>query len=356
MQDQNQTRIAKLLPGLMESPALFVHEIRPDKGVALVIEADRSFYRNAVFLDQRVLNQKSKGAWVPLDLLWRHVDAGSGGRIAPASFIFHTGHSGSTLISRLLDEVPNVLGIREPLPLRTMAVGFNGRESLPEGAFEEAFRRTYQLLVRRFSPEQQVIIKATSMCNNIAHLLLRQNSANRGLLLFVKLEVYLANMLDKKETPDIESFFTHRLTGLKKLVRGMDLEMAALSRPEKTAFSWLAEAAEFNSLNTGQDSSKILLMDFDRFLSQKDIHLGMIFSHFGIPGAEEALGRVLASPVFKSYAKQPDFAFTPENREAILNESRATNKAGIDEGLKFVEGLIESHPALEGVLTKTPLS
>ena len=187
----------------MESPALFVHEIRPDKGVALVIEADRNFYRNAVFLDQRVLNQKSKGAWVPLDLLWRHVDAGSGGRIAPASFIFHTGHSGSTLISRLLDEVPNVLGIREPLPLRTMAVGFNGRESLPKGAFDEAFRRTYQLLVRRFSPEQQVIIKATSMCNNIAHLLLRQNSANRGLLLFVKLEVYLANMLGKKETPDI---------------------------------------------------------------------------------------------------------------------------------------------------------
>ena len=36
-------------------------------------------------------------------------------------FIFHTGHVGSTLVSRLLDETGDVLSLREPLPLRTLA-------------------------------------------------------------------------------------------------------------------------------------------------------------------------------------------------------------------------------------------
>ena len=42
----------------------------------------------------------------------------SRGRI---NFIFHTGHVGSTLVSRLLDETGPVLSVREPLPLRTLA-------------------------------------------------------------------------------------------------------------------------------------------------------------------------------------------------------------------------------------------
>ena len=39
----------------------------------------------------------------------------------PIHFIFHSGHVGSTLLSRLLEEVPSQLGLREPLPLRSLA-------------------------------------------------------------------------------------------------------------------------------------------------------------------------------------------------------------------------------------------
>ena len=39
----------------------------------------------------------------------------------PLHFIFHTGHVGSTLVSRLLDETGAVLSLREPSPLRTLA-------------------------------------------------------------------------------------------------------------------------------------------------------------------------------------------------------------------------------------------
>lgn len=350
-----QEDLKTLLPDLMSSPRLYPHTLDMEKGNALVIDADREFYKNAVFLDQRVLTPGTKGAWVPLNILWPYIDAGKSARVAPANFIFHLGHCGSTLISRLLDELPSVLGLREPLSLRTMAEGYPLKDALPEGGFDGAFKGTYQLLTRRFSPEQQVIIKATSMCNNLAPLLLAQNPANRGLGLFVSLEVFLANMLDKEKVPDIDGFFTFRVATLKKRVPEMDLDFAALKQPEKIALSWLAEAAELAGLAQSEEKQQVLLMDFDRFLKQKEIHLGMIFNHFGLPGAEEALGRLLASPVFKSYAKKPGFEFTDENRAAILSESKANNKAEIESGLAFIENLIKSHPALSGVAEKLTL-
>lgn len=351
-----QNELKTLLPDLMRSPRLYPHTLDMEKGTALMIEASREFYKEAVFLDQRVLTEDTRGAWVPLDLLWRHIDAGKGARVAPANFIFHLGHCGSTLISRLLDELPSVLGLREPLALRTMAAGYPLKDALPEGGFDGAFAGTYQLLTRRFSPEQQVIIKATSMCNNLAPLLLGQNPANRGLGLFVSLEIFLANMLDKDETPDIDGFFDFRAAALKKHVPDLELDFAALTQAKKIAFSWLAEAAELADLAQGAEKQKVLLMDFDRFLNQKDMHLELIFNHFGLPGAEEALGKILASPIFKDYAKQPGFAFNAENRTAILSESRAANKAGIAEGLKFVEGLMKTHPVLAGISEKLPLA
>ncbi len=339
----------------MRSPRLYPHSLDMEKGAALVFEADQDFYRNAIFLDQRVLTEGTKGAWVPLQVLWDQVRAGQGGRVAPANFIFHTGHCGSTLISRLLDEVPSVLGLREPLALRTLAVGHNVRETLPGGAYEDTFSLTYQLLSRRFSPEQQVIIKATSMCNNLGSLLLSKNSANRGLLLFVTLEIYLTNMLDKKETPDIEGFFKHRLAGLEKRVPELEINFAEMTKPEKIAFSWLAEAAELADLAGGREKQQVLLMDFDQFLKEREIHLELIFNHFNLPGEEEALARMQASPVFNDYAKQPGFAFNAENRVAILKESRAANKEAIDKGIAFVEGLMKTHTSLASISEKLPL-
>ena len=92
-----QNDLQFLLPEIMASPRLFLHRLDLEKAAALVIEADRDFYRDAVFLDQRALGQNARGAWVPLDVLWRHMDAAADSSKAPAHFIFHTGHCGSTL-------------------------------------------------------------------------------------------------------------------------------------------------------------------------------------------------------------------------------------------------------------------
>src|SRR3990167_10325132 len=81
--------------------------------IALVSEAD---YRAASFLDQRLLTDRIGREWLPWDAL---PDLGAA---APSpDFIFHIGHVGSTLVSRLLAEASDVLPLREPMLLRTLA-------------------------------------------------------------------------------------------------------------------------------------------------------------------------------------------------------------------------------------------
>ena len=70
-----QNDLQFLLPEIMASPRLFLHRLDMEKSAALVIDADRNFYKDAVFLDHRALGPGSRGAWVPLDILWRHMDA-----------------------------------------------------------------------------------------------------------------------------------------------------------------------------------------------------------------------------------------------------------------------------------------
>lgn len=345
-----------LLPEIMASPRLYLHSLDLEKASALIIDANPDFYRNAMSLDQRAPGPNARDAWVPLDTLWRHMDASENRYLAPANFIFHTGHCGSTLISRLLDELPGVLGLREPLVLRTLAAGLHARGVHGGAAFEETFKRLYLLLVRRFSPGQKVIIKPASMCNNLASVLLAQNPANRGILLFVTLEAYLARTLAKSDTTEFDGFLDHRIASLKKIVPDLNLQPNNLSLPEKIAFSWVAEAAHLYLLSTRGLAPRLLLMDFDRFLAQKELHLQNILHHFSIPAEPQTVESLLASPAFESVCRQPGLANAPANRGAGLDASRAANAAAIKTAIRFTEGLMKTHPDLGELTEKIPLT
>jgi hypothetical protein len=72
---------------------------------------------DAAFLDERALPARADGGWVPLEALLAQTSV----QAACADAIFHIGHCGSTLLSRLLESWPQVQGLREPLPLRILA-------------------------------------------------------------------------------------------------------------------------------------------------------------------------------------------------------------------------------------------
>ena len=110
-----QTAAVRDLEALLPaSPDAYPHNLDLPGGRVLVVRLDERGYRNASFLDDRILSPSTQGAWLPgaavTDASRRVQDP------RPLHFIFHTGHVGSTLLSRLLDESG-----RRAVPARAVA-------------------------------------------------------------------------------------------------------------------------------------------------------------------------------------------------------------------------------------------
>ncbi len=108
-----------MLGALAASPDVYLQKIDLARDAALLVQLSERAYRAASFLDDRILTPDVKGGWASLPSVLEAARAI--GERKPLHFIFHTGHVGSTLLSRLLDESGCVLSLREPLPLRTLA-------------------------------------------------------------------------------------------------------------------------------------------------------------------------------------------------------------------------------------------
>src|SRR5437867_1714905 len=91
-----------LLRRLSGSPDAYPQKIDFNSWMVLLLQLDAGAYRSASFLDDRVLWPATKGAWLPVGAAVEASRMVTNSR--PLHFIFHTGHVGSTLVSRLLDE------------------------------------------------------------------------------------------------------------------------------------------------------------------------------------------------------------------------------------------------------------
>ncbi len=100
------------------SAALYPQKLGPQLERALVVRMSEADYRAASFLDERMFTRQMEGAWVPVSAMEARL-----GEIEakPLHFIFHIGHVGSTLLSRLLDDLGDVLSTRCGLFCRTFA-------------------------------------------------------------------------------------------------------------------------------------------------------------------------------------------------------------------------------------------
>src|SRR5947208_12445349 len=82
--------------------------VDPAAGMVRLVAMEREAYRAASFLDDRLLQQSVDAQIVP----WPQVEEAVSGELRhDARWIFHIGHVGSTLVSRLLGELDGVLAI-----------------------------------------------------------------------------------------------------------------------------------------------------------------------------------------------------------------------------------------------------
>ena len=103
-----------------------------------------------------------------------------------ARWIFHIGHVGSTLVSRLLGELDGVLAIREPRLLRDLALS-------PAEVRAGYLGLVPKLMSRTFGAEEVACVKATSFASEIAAELVP--AGERALFMYATPANYISSIL-----------------------------------------------------------------------------------------------------------------------------------------------------------------
>jgi len=334
------------------SPDAWPQNIDLIRGLVLVIRMDARAYRAASFLDDRILGAATQGAWLPGPAVTE-----AARRIAdprPLHFIFHTGHVGSTLLSRLLDETGGVLGLREPLALRSIADAhdlLSSRESLLSDAqFASLLEMMLRLWSRGYDWTRAVVVKATSSAGRLAGTLLDAAPNSRAVYMSLRAEPYLATLLGGANS--VTDLRGHGPGRMRRLLAGRELEVTplhSLSPGELAALGWLVESLTRRNAVQAH-GERILPLDFDEFMADVATGVDRVLAHFGLPRDDVTLNAVSRSPVLQQYSKAPEMPFPPDERALRLAESRRDNRGEIAKGMAWLEMLSRQGDDLAKVL------
>jgi hypothetical protein len=335
---------------LARSPELFPHslDVRTDSvGLIRLTEAD---YAKASFLDARILAPGTLARPVPL--LELAAAAAQGNLRDDAQYIFHIGHVGSTLLSRLLGRHPALFALREPAILRTLAQMRSEPETMPRRwSAEESDARLsvfLKLWSRTFRPDQRALIKATSFASELAAQILQRSAKPKAIFMFVSPENYLATILGAENSPkEAQALANLRLKRLQART-GTAVQTPA-SMGELVAMSW---ASEMTALIAAQDSSadQILWLDFDRFLADPGSGLKSSFAHVGVSADDQTVRDILAGPDMRTYSKAQEYDYDTKLRSDVLNQARHMHGTEIKRGLDWLAALAAKHPVVRAAI------
>lgn len=321
------------------SPDAYPQAIDAVGGRVLVVRMDANAYRAASFLDDRILGPNTRGAWLPGGAVTEAARQVSDPR--PLNFIFHTGHVGSTLVSRLMDETGILLSLREPLPLRTLAdahdVIASPESLLGDAQFDALLDMMLRLWSRGYDWTRGVIVKATSSAGRAAGPLLLARPESRAIYLNVRAEPYLATLLGgANSAADLRGHGPGRMRRLRGRVQAQAAPLHSLSSGELAALGWLVETmSQQDAVRRFPD--RVLAFDFDDVLA--DITAGMerVLGHFGLPRDARYFAGIGKSPVLQRYSKAPEVPFPQGERALRLEDSRRQHRDEIRKGMAWLE-------------------
>lgn len=341
-----------LLTRLAGSPDVCVQRYDLIQRTALLVDIGAANLRRASFLDDRVLKPAMKGAWIALSRVLGVTQTLP--QRQPLHFIFHTGHVGSTLVSRLLDETKTVFPRREPAVLRQLADTFDAAGRVDSLISEDDLKVLTAGLLRLWScgdsTSRVVVLKATSSAGRIAPNLLTQSGGSRGIYLNLRAEAYVATLVaGENADTDLRGLGPERFRRLEAYgISGLP-PLYRHSKGELAAASWLAETLSQKKTVDAHDK-RVMPIDFDAFLGDVVGHLARIVEHLGIPHEPQFLASVGGSHVLTRYAKAPEYAYSATLRSQILNEARRLHAEEIRKGLAWLEKLGVANSAVAAAL------
>lgn len=308
-----------------ESARWLVQALDPRARLCRLVEMDVAAYRAASFLDDRMLSAKPVARLVRLEQVLAVGDSLEADR---TGWIFHIGHVGSTLISRLLGELPGVLSIREPRSLRDLAIA-NDAERATMAA---AVRR---LMGRALAPGDQVIVKATSFVSEWAPLLVAPEA--RALFLYASPHNYIASILaGPNSTMELQALVESRRRRLAR--RGIE-HGELRTDAQRAAAAWLTEMLSLDAAAM-QMGARALWFDFDRMLEDMTDSLSVTAAHFGLDVSPGEIRETATGPLMNRYSKAVEFDYSPRLRRDLIAEANQQYGADIEQALHWLHGVV----------------
>ena len=308
----------------------------PAAGQVRLIAMDRESYRRASFLDDRMLQQPVDGQIVP----WPAIEAAMTADLrTDARWIFHIGHVGSTLVSRLLGELAGVLAIREPRLLRDVALS-------PPEVRARYLPPLTRLMSRSFG--EVACVKTTSFVSEIAPELVPPGE--RGLFMYAAPRNYVASILaGENSARELRALAADRA---QRLAGRVSAPWTARSDAELAAVAWACEMTALEAAADAMADRRIEWADFDRMLDDMPAQLSRVAKFFGFDAAPGQLAELATGPLMGRYSKALEYEYSAGLRRELIAQASAANRQAIDAALAMLRSAADKSPMLARALER----
>jgi hypothetical protein len=304
-----------------------------------MVEMTPDSYRSASFLDDRLFQTAVKAHTLPAI----EVEAAlSSGARTDARWIFHIGHVGSTLISRLLGELNGVLAVREPRLLRDLA-------ALPAPRRNALMPTIHKLFSRTFGAEETALVKATSFVGEIAAELVPAG----GRALFVHLEpaTYIATILaGENSLKELGVLAPARARRMESRVRGLDVRRG--SAADSAAAAWACEMTALERAADDIGHARVRWVDFDALLNDVPATLAASADFLGFRAPPERIGEIVRGPLLSRYSKAPEYDYSPSLRRELIDQQRRVHREQINAAIAMLNSAAQESPLLAQALAR----
>jgi hypothetical protein len=311
----------------------------PTQGMVRLIAMNRESYRAASFLDDRMLQVPVDAQIVP----WTTIEAATAGDMrSDARWIFHIGHVGSSLVSRLLGEIRGVLGIREPRLLRDLAL-------TPTEIRQRYIAPVPKLMSRTFAESEITCVKATSWASEIAPELVPPGE--RVLFMYATPRNYIASILaGENSVKELRMLVQSRADRMVGRVSGLDDQQR--SDAHRAAAAWACEMTSLETASEAFTNHHVGWVDFDWMLDDMSHALSEVAETFAFAAEPVEIEAIAKGPLMQRYSKALEYDYSPALRRDLIAEADAIHRRDIDSALAMLQSASEKSPLLARALAR----
>jgi hypothetical protein len=338
------TQLNDLFKDLATSPCMYPEEIDFEERVVHFCRMNRDTYAQSAFLDSRKARVDKNNYKVKLDYVLNNFGV-SKQPPAAINWLFHTPHSGSTLLARALDAMDGGFVLQEPI-LLIQASSLKRHSKYDQwkqsGDWCRFITMVQELLSRTFSATDVALIKTTSVCHNLVHDIFDGTRQARGIFLYSGLEKYLVSLY---KGGYLDSYLTAGFQGASHDMLKLDLigqgEMEKLPKNRKVALLWLSIVLNMSVYMEDNPGKRILALDCRQLFSDREETLLMLADHFGYSSEPSSIEAIVNGPVFNRNAKRQGEKWSEADVSGQNKMVRRKYDTEIADALSWAESLMQ---------------